>query len=248
MNTQSWLEYFQQNRANRPEPEWKLPFPEDAATSATLARSLAHFQLGESGEGTCLLADARRSYPDDPAYLEALTLFVREEQEHARLLAQLVTRFGGQRMTQSWSHALFRGLRRSFGVHFELQILAIAELVGTAYYRALRVRVRDIVLEQVCDLILRDEAAHVEFHAERFAEWQFHWLPMERAIWAAQFQIAFLGAAAIVWHEHGDAMRAVSVKRREFFHAARAECNAFLTALQPTMAPMQPAVSTKATR
>ena len=233
MNSQHWLEYFQQNRADRAEPTWNLPFPEDAATAAKLARSLSHFQLGESGEGRVLLAAARRTCADDPIYAAALALFIAEEQEHARLLARLVERFGGSCITRHWTHALFRLLRRSFGLHAEIQVLVIAELVGTAYYQALRVRARDVVIEQVCALILGDERAHVDFHAERFGSWQAQWLPLERAVWAAQFQVAFLAAAGVVWWDHGRALRSVGVQRREFFGAARRECIRFLAAIRP---------------
>src|SRR5687768_5862743 len=197
MNSKPWLAHFQRNGGSRLEPDWKLPFPEDARTVALLGGSLAQFQLGESGEGKVLLEAARRAFPDDPAYAEALQLFVREEQEHARLLKRLIERFGETPLTRHWTHSLFRVLRRSFGLLGELQILVIAELIGTGYYRALRARVRDLVLEQVCVLILRDEAEHVAFHAERFATWQAGWLPLERAIWIAQFQVAFLIAAWI---------------------------------------------------
>lgn len=88
MNSSTWLQYFESNRLNRPEPEWRLPFPEDTRTATKLAHSLSHFQLGESGGGSFLLRGARSRYPDDADYAAALTLFVAEEQEHARLSAQ----------------------------------------------------------------------------------------------------------------------------------------------------------------
>ena len=56
--------------------------------------ALAHFQLGESGDGGSLLRGARFHAPG-PGFEEAAALFIAEEQEHARLLACLVRRFGG---------------------------------------------------------------------------------------------------------------------------------------------------------
>ena len=232
MNTKRWVTYFEANRQNRPEPDWRLPYPEDAATAARLARSFSHFQLGESGEGRCLLAEARRAYPDDPLYCEALNLFIAEEQEHARLLGRLVERFGGRLIEQHWTHSLFRLFRRALGVHFEIQVLVIAELVGTAYYRLLKVRARDRVIEQVCDLILRDEAQHIAFHTDRFASSQASWLPMEISLWAAQFQSLFLAATVVAWVDHADALRATGAQRREFFREARKGCIAFLRTLE----------------
>jgi hypothetical protein len=232
MNSKRWVTYFEANRQNRTEPDWRLPYPEDASAAAKLARSFSHFQLGESGGGSYLLAEARRTYPDDPLYCDALNLFIAEEQEHARLLGCLVNRFGGELIQQHWTHSLFRLFRRALGIHFEIQVLVIAELVGTAYYRVLKLRARDRIIEQVCDLILRDEAQHIAFHADRFASSQASWLPIENAVWAAQFQGLFLAAAVVAWVDHASALRAAGAQRREFFREARKECIAFLRTLE----------------
>lgn len=236
MNSTRWLAHFQQNRLNRPEPAWDLPAPPASSVTQTLASSLSHFQLGESGEGRFLLAEARRSYPDDPDYCHALDLFIREEQEHARLLERLVLRLGGKTITRHWSHFLFRLLRRALGVNFELQVLVIAELVGTGYYRLLRQHSRDPVVVQVCDLVLLDEAWHVAFHCERFAANQAAWLPLERTVWAALFQVLFVAATAVAWADHGAALRCIGSNRREFLKEVRHECIQFLGKLMPLTA------------
>ena len=101
MNSQHWLAYYQNNKNNRPEPKWNLPSPLEQRTQNILGHSLSHFQLGETGEGTFLLAQASAEAPDDVAYHEALRLFIAEEQEHARLLGRLVRRFGGTSVTIS---------------------------------------------------------------------------------------------------------------------------------------------------
>lgn len=233
MNSSAWLQYFETNRLNRPEPDWSLPFPEDARTAAKLAHSLSHFQLGESGGGTFLLRGARVRYPDDPDYAAALALFVAEEHEHARLLARLVERFGGSLIHQHWTHFLFRLVRQALGMRFEVQVLVIAELVGTAYYRVLGRRVRDRVVEQVCELVLRDETQHLAFHRERFSADQEHWLPIEQAVWAAQFQALFLVATNVAWVDHRPALESVGATAREFFTEARAEAVAFISRLSP---------------
>ena len=228
MDSLSWRRYFETNRLNRPEPDWHLPCGTDDATGAKLARSLSHFQLGESGEGSFLLAEARRAHPEDPDYLESIVLFIQEEQEHARLLAHLVARFNGTLITGHWTHVCFRHLRRALNLQFEIQILLIAELIGTAYYRMLHAHADDVVLHQVCALVLTDEARHVQFHHERFTDWQAHWLPLQIALWRAQFQILFLAVARVAWHDHRPALTAVGATRNEFLRQARRECAAFL--------------------
>jgi hypothetical protein len=235
MNSTHWLAYFQQNRLNRLEPDWHLPVA--AACSPLLAESLSHFQLGESGGGRFLLAEARRT-PADAAYAEALDLFIKEEQEHARLLEKLVGRFHGRLITRHWTHSLFRLFRRALGVNFELQVLVIAELVGTGYYRILQRYSDDPVIAQVCALVLKDEARHVEFHCERFAADQGAWLPLERSAWAAQFQALFVSATTVAWVDHRRAVCSLGGDRREFFAEARGECIRFLDALALPSAPM----------
>ena len=236
MNSISWLHYYQKNRLNRPEPQWDLPLQGDPAVIRELARSLSHFQLGESGDGTHLLREARRAHADDPAYQEALALFILEEQEHARLLCKLVERYRGRLITRHWTHTLFRALRRVWGVGFEIQILVIAELIGTAYYRLLENRTTDPVLQQVCELVLRDEAQHVAFHAERFGTEQASWLPVEKALWLAQFQGLFLGALRVAWHDHRTALQAIGINRTRFLHEARCECVQFLASFDAAAA------------
>jgi len=231
MNSENWLHYFQHNRLNRPEPDWSQRFPEDECTAAELANSFAHFQLGESGEGACLLRAAARRYVDDLAYQEALALFIAEEKEHARLLARLVERFGGRLIRSHWTHSLFRLFRQALGVRFEIQVLVTAELVGTAYYRVLARRVRDRVTEEVCQLILRDEARHVEFHLERLVADQQLWLPIERALWATQFQALFLAALEVAWIDHRHVLQKLGASRSEFVREARRETGAFLARL-----------------
>ena len=233
MNSSSWLSYYRQNRLNRTEPQWELADHEGAEARSQMARSLSHFQLGESGGGTFLFQHARRAYPEDPDYWEVLALFVQEEQEHARLLGRLVERYQGRLVNGHWTHSLFRGIRRALGARFEIQVLVIAELVGTAYYRFLEQRTSDPVLRQVCEIVLRDEDRHIAFHAERFSTDQAAWLPLERALWVAQFQVLFLGALRVAWLDHRPALQSLGVRPSDFHQVARRECLLFLARVAP---------------
>lgn len=223
----AWLEHFERNRRNRPEPDWHRPTPFPAPVAARLARSLAHFQLGESGDGTTLLTEARRTWADDPDYVAALVLFVAEEQEHARLLTEQVIRFGGTLVTRHWTHGWFRRVRRALGVRFEIQTLLVAEIIGTAYYRLLR-STGDTVLREMCELMLRDEAPHLRFHADRIVIEQLPWSPLARALWTAQFRCLHRAAVTAAWVDHRPALRAVGIDRRLFTKEARTEARSWL--------------------
>jgi hypothetical protein len=226
-DSSAWLDYFERNRLERPEPHWDCPTPFPPAVTVPLARSLAHFQLGESGDGAILLNEAPRTWADDPDYVAALALFVAEEQEHARLLARQVIRLGGTLVTRHWTQDWFRRVLRALGVHFEIQTLLVAEIIGTAYYRLLR-STGDTVLRQMCELMLRDEGPHLRFHADRIVIEQLHWSPLIRALWTAQFRLLLRVAVIAAWLDHRPSLRTVGIDRRLFSNQARAEGRSWL--------------------
>ncbi len=226
-DSSAWLDYFERNRLDRPEPDWDRPTPFPPAAAASLARSLAHFALGERCEGTTLLAGARRYWPDDPDYLAAMTLFVAEEREHARLLERLVARFGGTLVTKHWTDHCFTMARHALGLNFEIQTVVVAEIVGGAYFRLLR-STGDPVLRQVCELMVRDETQHRRFHVDRVVIAQLRWSRLRRALWTAQFQLMLRAAVLAAWVDHRSALRAVGIGRRLFFATARADARDWL--------------------
>lgn len=232
MNSQQWLSYYQSNCVDRPEPKWNSPSSLNREAQRILGHSLSHFQLGETGEGKVLISGASRQVGDDACYIEALRMFVAEEGEHARLLDRLVRRFGGKIIHRHWTHGLFRLVRHALGFKFEIQLLVIAELVGTAYYRLLRARTSDSVLDETCALLLTDEAKHIEFHAGWLGNFMARLLPLEYAIWAIQFQVLFTAAAYVAWIDHRFALRVSGSCRGEFFKETRGECIRFLRSLE----------------
>jgi hypothetical protein len=226
-DSSTWLDYFRRNRLNRPEPDWDRPTPFPPAVTVPLARSLAHFQLGESCEGSTLLAGTRRAWPDDPDYVAAMALFVAEEREHSRLLAHLVIRFGGTLVTKHWTDRSFTAARHALGVGFEILAVMVAELVGGAYFRLLR-STGDPVLRQVCELMVHDEDQHRRFHVDRVVITQHGWSPLRRALWAAGFLLMFRAALVAAWIDHRGALRALGINRRLFTAEARNDAREWL--------------------
>ena len=125
MNTHVWTQYFLANRNRFVEPA--LPAAESVLPETMrrpLARSLAIFQLGESGGGTRLLRYVRRVVNEEQlrGYEQAVQLFIEEEQYHARLLEKLVIHLGGACLERQWTNSVFRWLRNHFGVEFNIQV------------------------------------------------------------------------------------------------------------------------------
>jgi hypothetical protein len=229
-SSSSWLRHYQDNRLNRVEPDWGLPCDLADELRDRLAVSLSHFQLGETGGGTFLLKQAANSAAevDD---LAALELFVKEEAEHARLLACMVKRLGGRLVKRHWTHHLFKLARRAGGFHFEIQMLLTAEIIGTAYYQLLNEGLRDVPLKGALELMLRDEAGHVAFHLDRMkARWR-EWLPFERTAWQGQFQALLLVALRAAWFDHGPCLRVLGFTWENFDQVSRLTAIEFLDGL-----------------
>ena len=190
MNTTRWIHHFIANRDTFHGP----PMPVDGSAlphpiKTPLRDSLATFQLGESGGGTRLMRYVRQVVPEDKlaGYEEAVSLFIAEEQWHARILAELVRHLGGQCLEKQWSNSIFRWLRNHFGVEFNIQILLIAELIAEVYYGLLYRKSGDPAVRAVSHRILCDEMRHIAFHTEFLRE-RLEAMPRWwRSLWRAQF-------------------------------------------------------------
>ena len=132
---QEWHDYFQSRRTNR--PQFTLPSRiVRRGNHDALIHSLQRFELGESGEGTHLKAVAAQL--GDPTYQQAISLFIREEQDHSQWLGAILDALGAPRLHWHWSDALFVMLRRRMGLKTEICVLLVAEMIAKRYYAALR--------------------------------------------------------------------------------------------------------------
>jgi hypothetical protein len=202
-----WVAYFERNRAQRAAIAWEQGIRVEPQMQGALVRSLQRFQIGEQGDGAHLKRGARSA--GDPTYVAAVELFIREEQEHARLLAQILAALGAPLLRWHWSDACFTVLRRLLGLRWEVLVLLVAEIVGRCYYQTLHERLSDPVLRSIFGQIARDEASHLDFHCE-YLHYAFAPLPAVarscvRATWVLFFRSVCLVAA---W-DHAALLRAL---------------------------------------
>ena len=199
-----------------------------------LVRSLAIFQLGESGGGTRLMRYVRRVVAGVQLadYENAVSLFIEEEQYHSRLLARLVQHLGGECLTGQWTNSVFRWLRNHFGVEFNIQVLLIAELIAEAYFGSLYRKSSDKVLRACCHKILSDEMRHIAFHAEflreRLADKPAWW----RTMWRGQFRLIHLATCVVVAWDHRGCFQALGLKPANFAQLALKAGSRFLRRLE----------------
>jgi hypothetical protein len=111
-------------------------------------------------------------------------------------------------------------------------MLLTGEIVGTAYYEMVSVRVEDGPVCEGIALMLRDEARHVAFHRDRMAAQWRHYFPVERALWALQFQLLVHAAQRAAWADHGPCLRALGFEWRNFADRTRALATGFIDGLK----------------
>ncbi len=226
MNTQHWIQHFEAN--TRLNHELKLPeatceLPEQPR--AALARSLAIFQLGESGGGTRLRRYTRSiaSLERLQGYQRAVDLFVAEEQSHAALLARTVAHLRGTLLQKQWSNSIFRWLRNLVNLEFNIQVLLTAELIAEVYFGLLSLRCSDPVVQTVARKLLRDEMGHLSFQRDFLFERLISLTPAMQRVWRLQFRMIHLATAWVVSWDHSDCLRALDVTPSAF-RARAAQC------------------------
>lgn len=185
------------------------------STRRALGRSLAVFQVGESGTGEHLFSAA--SHARAPAwYMQDLKAFVAEEQEHARLLAVVLAGLDYPLRSSHWTDKAFVVIRRIKSLRTEVLTLLVAELIALRYYSALRDGTDDPDLTDVFGRIHADEVRHVAFHAatlpHRLARFSKPVAMIVRALW----NVLVTGTSLMVAIDHGTILSATGVSRVRF--------------------------------
>ncbi|MEM7582897.1 MAG: ferritin-like domain-containing protein [Acidobacteriota bacterium] len=170
-----WHEHYVRNAARRPEIPWQEGEGQAALTAAekrAIGSSLQAWQLGETSDGSHLLAAAGRyaRQQQDPLFLEVVRWFIREEQRHGSELGKFLDQAGIPRIHRNWGDTLFRAIRYSVpSMEVWASVVIMVETLALIYYRALRDATRSPVLRHICQQILRDEVHHIRFQYERLA-------------------------------------------------------------------------------
>ena len=214
----SWRQYFASRAARRAPP---LEVSEDYAhLPESVARSLAIFQLGESGGGTIVAQAANTRLPAiDQDYAEAVRLFVAEEHRHAHLLALCVRMLNGRLIRRNWTARLFVIVRRLIGLRTKVFVLLAAEVVGLSYYNLITSRLPDGRIRTFLQEIADDERAHLRFHCA-FLSTQCVGL-LRRCVFRAAWRSGMAVAAIIVLLDHRAALRDLKIPQATLWRAWR---------------------------
>jgi hypothetical protein len=210
-----WLEYFEGNRTRRMKIPWELGVHVEPRLRRPLIKSLQRFQVGEQGQGNHLKRGAAKT--GDARYAATIDLFIKEEQEHSRLLARVLHGMVAPLLRWHWSDACFVLVRRLLGLRLELMVLLVAEMIAKRYYRMLRDGTNDPVVKAMCEQILHDEQAHVAFHCEYLHHALAHLPFLVRMFVHFAWRCFFYGVCLLVMYDHRQVMRATRVSPNEFW-------------------------------
>jgi hypothetical protein len=231
---QKWVRHFEKNGRNRPEPEWEAPMEIAGRSLELLRKSIQQFQLGDGGGPAYIIAWNRDRYLADPGVKRLVDLWFKEEREHSRLLGGMLRRLRGEEINGHWSFSLFCTVRKLLGVQFELYALLCTEIVSHVYYKLLRKHGHDIALQQMCQLIIRDEAGHIAFHRSRLAEEAAEHGAHRRygKAWQCLFRLRAVAAGTVLWVNHRGALRAMGATDAEFYRWIWRDVSAFVRGLR----------------
>jgi len=223
-STSSWVKYYRRNAIAAREIDWENFRPLDQSEAKAIGRSLAAFQHGENGTGTRFLersADHAKKI-NDPHYVEAVRLFIAEEQRHAAELGRFLDMAHLPRASFVATDKVFRKLRGLAGLELIIRVLLTAEVLAKVYYAALRDATSHPVLRQLCTRILKDEVAHVEFQAQRLAIIvRSHNRARRLRIWC--HRMFYYGVARWVWWTHRSVFRQANWRSREYWRRVKRE-------------------------
>jgi hypothetical protein len=221
-SSSEWVAYFEQNAAElRPIP-WESGAGVTDAELSAIAASLRGWQLGETSDGSHLVAAARHyaSAIGDSDFIDAVGLFVAEEQRHGGSLGRFLDLAGVERASSDWGDALFRAVRYALPrMEVWATPVVMVETHAMVYYNAVRRATRSPVLRAICEQILADEVAHIRFQCERLAV-----LHRRRPWWLRKLtmglhRLMFAGITLAVWAGHRRALRAGGYDFGRFWRA-----------------------------
>ena len=205
-----WVAHFKEN-ARHKRINWNLTPTITADEVDVVLPSLQAWQLGETSEGRQLIAVSTRyaNTIGDPEYLEAIKLFIKEEQKHGNNLGRYIDKIGKPRLKRNWGDSVFRYVRH-FNASMEMWTLTVITVESAAqiFYQSLKDATGCRLLKQVCTDILIDEAYHITFQTERLETIYNSTSSFGRAARAFAYRYFFYATACVVWFAHKNLFKA----------------------------------------
>lgn len=211
MNTSTkWVKHFTENLTQQ-EIDWTRKPAITAAEKKIILHSLQAWQLGETSDGSGLLSAATKYAITigEPAYIDAIALFIKEEQQHGNNLGRYLDGMGECRIRRNWGDTLFRKVRH-MNTSMEWWTLAVITVESTAqvFYQSLKDATNCLLLKQVCTDILIDEAYHIDFQTERMNIIYNSKYPAFKWLRSKVYRLFYFAVVLTVWLAHKNVFKA----------------------------------------
>jgi hypothetical protein len=214
MSFRPWYRYFVNNRDHFTDIDRDGPDILTNEEKILITSSIQQFQRGENSEGKHLY---HASYEmKDVQYVEAMKLFIREEQTHAKVLGLFMDRHHISKINNHWVDAVFRWLRKGFGLQQTLSVLLIAEIIAKVYYKALQRATGSPILQAICMQILKDEDIHISFQCYALNMLNKRRNKMVQIINRLFIYFIMAGTIAVVWYGHRKVLKAGGIGFKGF--------------------------------
>ncbi|MDB4089231.1 hypothetical protein N9544_06360 [Flavobacteriales bacterium] len=205
MTFKDWKEYYTENQGQF---DWLNFVVIDTITQSEkiiIQKSLQEFQKGENSEGKNLIHYAREFGNQD--YLDAIILFIKEEQQHALVLGKFMKVNDIPKIKTHWVDSVFRGLRKMAGLENSVTVLLTAEVISAIYYKGLYKATNSNILKLICNRILIDEEMHINFQTFTLSEYYEKKSSFGKLINRIFHRILMAGTTIVVWAGHKKALK-----------------------------------------
>ena len=219
LNTsKEWFNYFNRNLEQK-RIDWTIPPTITKAELKSVLKSLQAWQLGETSDGSNLIAASIQFAKkiNDPYYVDAMRLFIKEEQKHGNNLGRYLDVINEPRIKKNWGDTLFRKVRY---LNTSMQWWTIAvltvESAAQIFYQCLNDASNCKLLQQICTDILIDEAPHIQFQQQRLHA--IIQLKSNSNKWFSLilYKIFFYCTSFVVWLTHKKLFKAGGVNVKKY--------------------------------
>ncbi len=199
-----WINYFTLNLQKK-RIDWSQPPNITDNELNQVLKSMQAWQLGETSEGSNLIKASTKyaAKIGDTLYVDAVKLFIKEEQKHGNNLGRYLDAIGQPRIKKNWGDTLFRKVRY-LNASMELWTLAVITVENAAqlFYQSLKDATNCVLLKEICTDILIDEAPHIKFQQERLSIIFRAKKPVDRTVSFYCYKYFYLATSLVVWMAH----------------------------------------------
>ncbi len=226
-SSQYWKEHFS-NNLKIERVDWNLQPEITQKQKRSILKSLQVWQLGETSDGSHLIAASKKHAlaTSDPEFLEAVKLFIKEEQKHGENLGKYLDRINEPRIKENWGDSLFRKVRY-YNTNMELWTLSVlvVESAAQIFYQSLKDATQCKLLKQICSDILTDEAFHINFQFERMSLLVRDKSETTKLIHYLIYRVFFLATITLIYVAHRRAFRSGGINFNRYYRKMNLKFN-----------------------